>query len=130
MSDTKTFIDKALESVSSGEDFVQAMADIYSHAEVRDVLNQYPEWIANIITIIDYDTELQMEGLAFRTYDKEIKALRNIGLESEATALASLSNESTDEESSQCYEKLALNNDYDAFWLTVFEYAEEHLSNR
>lgn len=23
-----------------------------------------------------------------------------------------------------------LNDDYDAFWLTVFEYAEEHLSNR
>ena len=36
MSNTRTFIDEALETVSSGEDFVQAMADIYSHAEVRD----------------------------------------------------------------------------------------------
>lgn len=36
MSNIRTFIDEALETVSSGEDFVQAMADIYSHTEVRD----------------------------------------------------------------------------------------------
>ena len=36
MSNARTFIDEALETVSSGEDFVQAMADIYSHTEVRD----------------------------------------------------------------------------------------------
>jgi len=130
MSDAKTFIDEALESASCGEDFVQTMADIYSHTEVRGILNQYPEWIVNIITIIDYDTELQMEGLDYRTYYKEVKALRSIGLESEASALSSLSNESTAEEISKCYEKLALNNDYDAFWLAVFEYAGEHLSIR
>lgn len=130
MSGTRTFIDEALESVSSGEDFVQVMADIYSHNEVRDILNQYPEWIANIITVIDYDTELQMEGLDFRTYEKEVEALRSMGLESEAAALSTLTSESTDEESSRCYDKLELNNDYDAFWLAVFDYAQEHLSNR
>jgi hypothetical protein len=129
MSNPRTFIDEALESVSSGEDFVQAMADIYSHTAVREILSHYPEWIANIITIIDYDTELQMEGLDFRTYDKEIRALRSIGINSEATELSLLSSESTDEEISQCYEKLSLNNDYDAFWLAVYEYAEENLKN-
>ena len=130
MSNNKTFIDKALETVTSGEDFVQAMADIYSHDEVRDVLNEYPEWIVNIITVIDYDTELQMEGLDFRSYDAEIKALRSIGIDSEAEVLSSLSSESTDEDLSDCYDRLALNNDYDAFWLAVYEYAEENLKKR
>ena len=128
MSNPVTFIDEALESVSSGEDFVQAMADIYSHDDVRAVLDQYPEWIINIITVIDYDTELQTEGLDFRAYDKEISAL--IGIESEADVLSAISSESTDEELSRYYDELALNNDYDAFWLAVFEYAEENLQNR
>ena len=66
MSKVSTFIDEAYDSVSSGEEFVQAMAEIYSHEEVRDILDEYPEWIKNIIIVIDYDTELQMEGLDFR----------------------------------------------------------------
>ncbi len=127
---TRTFIDEVLEMVSSGEEFVQAMADIYSHTEVRDILMEYPDWIVNIITVIDYDTELQMDGLDFKSYDDEIKALRNIGIESEAEILSSITDESTDEELSDCYDRLALNNNYDAFWLAVYEYAEENLRNR
>ena len=130
MSNTRTLIDEALEMVSSGEEFVQAMADIYSHTEVRDILMEYPDWIVNIITVIDYDTELQMDGLDFKSYDDEIKALRNIGIESEAEILSSITDESTDEELSDCYDRLALNNNYDAFWLAVYEYAEENLRNR
>ena len=49
---------------------------------------EYPDWIVNIITVIDYDTELQMDGLDFKSYDDEIKALRNIGIESEAEILS------------------------------------------
>ncbi len=130
MSNTRTFIDEALETVSSGEDFVQAMADIYSHTEVRDILTEYSDWIVNIITVIDYDTELQMDGLGFKSYDDEIKALRSIGIDSESEILSSITGESTDEELSECYDRLALNNDYDAFWLAVYEYAEENLRNR
>lgn len=130
MSNTRTFIDEVLEMVSSGEEFVQAMADIYSHTEVRDILMEYPDWIVNIITVIDYDTELQMDGLDFKSYDDEIKALRIIGIESEAEILSSITDESTDEELSDCYDRLALNNNYDAFWLAVYEYAEENLRNR
>lgn len=130
MSKERTFIDEALESVSTGEDFVQAMADIYSHADVRDILDEYPDWIRNIITVIDYDTDLQMEGLDFKAYDEEIEALRSIGLENEADALSLLSGDSTDEELSECYDKLALNNDYDEFWLAVYEYADVNLHSR
>ena len=52
------FIDKALAEFTNGEDFVQKMADIYEYPEVREELANYPTWIRNIITVIDYDTEL------------------------------------------------------------------------
>ena len=55
------FIDIALKTINNGEDFVQAMADKYSNPEVD--LNQYPGWIKNILTLIDYDSELQMDWI-------------------------------------------------------------------
>lgn len=58
-----SFIDDALLNSNTGYDFVNAMADIYSNSDVRDILDNYPEWIRDIICIIDYDTDLQMEGL-------------------------------------------------------------------
>ncbi len=33
-----------------------------------------------------------------------------------------------DEELNQCYEKLAINNDYEAFWEMVFRYAEDNIN--
>lgn len=36
------FIDHALSEIATGEDFVQAMADIYEYPEVRDELEKYP----------------------------------------------------------------------------------------
>lgn len=39
------------------------MADIYEYPEVRETLKDYPLWIRNIIAVIDYDTELTMDGL-------------------------------------------------------------------
>lgn len=36
------FIDKALAGFTSGEDFVQKMADIYEYPEVREELENYP----------------------------------------------------------------------------------------
>ena len=123
-----SFIDEALQNSTSGEDFVQAMADIYSHPEVN--LADYPEWIRNIITIIDYDTNLSMEGLNFKSYEEEIEALRSAGLDDEADLLANLSEDSTDDDLEKCYSQLALNNDYDAFWDAVFNYAGSNLGIR
>lgn len=123
-----SFIDEALQNSTSGEDFVQAMADIYSHPEVN--LADYPEWIRNIITIIDYDTNLSMEGLDFKSYEEEIEALRSAGLDDEADLLANLSEDSTDDDLEKCYSQLALNNDYDAFWDAVFNYAGSNLGIR
>lgn len=123
-----SFIDEALQNSTSGEDFVQAMADIYSHPEVN--LADYPEWIRNIITIIDYDSNLSMEGLDFKSYEEEIKALRSADLDDEADLLANLSEDSTDDDLEKCYSQLALNNDYDAFWDAVFNYAGSNLGIR
>lgn len=36
-----SFIDDALSEISNGEDFVQAMADIYEYPEVRSELYKY-----------------------------------------------------------------------------------------
>ncbi len=125
-----SFIDDALQNINSGEDFVEAMADIYSNPDVRDQLKNYPEWIRNIITIIDYDTDLTMEGLDFKLYTEEISALISVGLVSEANLLASISEKSTDEDLAKCYSQLALNNDYDAFWNAVYSYASNNLEIR
>lgn len=60
------FIDAALarQSNLSDDDFLQAMADIYKEPDVWDILDTYPPYIQDVIYIIDYDTVLQMEGLA------------------------------------------------------------------
>ena len=54
------FIDEALHNCHNGEELVQALADIYKHPDVRIKHRDYPEWINDIIAIIDYDIELQM----------------------------------------------------------------------
>lgn len=114
------FIDKALEEITNGEDFVQAMADIYEHTEVREKLDKFPSWIRNIITVIDYDTELSMNGLDFKSYRNVIDALTDMGLTEEAEVLITFEKKPSQEEADICYSKLAINNDYDAFWNKVY----------
>ena len=54
------FIDKAFRNNLHGDDFLQAMAGIYSEREVRQVLNRYPQFVKDVILIIDYDTAIQI----------------------------------------------------------------------
>lgn len=124
------FIDNALKTAECGEEFVQAMADIYSYPDLENILDQYPEWIRNIITIIDYDTNLSCEGLDFKSYQKEIDALNAVGLSRETELLASINIQSSEEEVEKCYSQLALNNDYEEFWDKVYEYADKNLQIR
>lgn len=121
------FIDKALSEITNGEDFVQAMADIYEHSEVRSELKKFPSWIRNIITVIDYDTELSMDGLDFKSYKNVIEALNDIGLKEEAEALIAFERDFSQESADICYSKLALNNDYEIFWNKVYSYADENI---
>ena len=121
------FIDKALAGFTIGEDFVQKMADIYEYQEVREELANYPTWIRNIITVIDYDTELAMDGLEFKSYRNVIDALTDIGVTTEAQALIELEGDVSQDGIDSCYSKLALNNDYEAFWDKLYSYADKNM---
>lgn len=123
------FIDKSLEEITNGEDFVQAMADIYEHTEVREKIDKFPSWIRNIITVIDYDTELSMNGLDFKSYRNVIDALTDMGLTEEAEVLITFEKKPSQEEADICYSKLAINNDYDTFWNKVYSYADENIKS-
>lgn len=121
------FIDKAMAEVTNGEDFVQKMADIYEYQEVREELANYPTWIRNIITVIDYDTELAMDGLEFKSYRNVIDALTDIGVTTEAQTLIELEGDVSQDGIDSCYSKLALNNDYEAFWDKLYSYADKNM---
>ena len=123
------FIDHAISEITNGEDFVQTMADIYEHPELRDELEKYPLWIQNIIAVIDYDTELGMDGLDLKSYADVIEVLNEIGLIEEAEILRDYNNDISEENADKCYERLAINNDYDAFWNKVYAYADENISD-
>ena len=121
------FIDKALAGFTSGEDFVQKMADIYEYQEVREELANYPTWIRNIITVIDYDTELAMDGFEFKSYRNVIDVLTDIGVTTEAQALIELEGDVSQNGIDSCYSKLALNIDYEAFWDKLYSYADKNM---
>ena len=126
------FIDKAFEQNLKGDDFLQAMADIYLEPEVYKELKKYPHFVADIITVIDYDTALQMDGLddvisgnLSNRYTEIINALENFGAKDEAYVL---DDGSYDKEYNNLSSRLALNNDYDGFWDMVRAYIDRNLS--
>ncbi len=132
------FIDKALESNLRGDDFLQAMSEIYSEPDVRDKLDKYPVFISDVIRIIDYDTTLQMDGLyeiiadAEKDQTKElIAALKRCGAVAEAKILkkaVSMSAGKFEKKYADLYDALAINNDYDGFWELVIAYINKSLA--
>lgn len=131
------FIDKALENNLHGDEFLQAMADIYSENNVRSVLDKYPHFIKDVITIIDYDTEIQMGGLdeiingnMQEMFSQILQALENCGASKEASLLKkakAMSPQEYEQKYNDLYNQLALNNDYSAFWDLVKKYIDDHL---
>ena len=81
------FIDHAISEITNGEDFVQAITDIYEYPEVRGELEKYPSWIKNIIAVIDSITGLVMDGLDLKSYADAVKVFDEIGLIEEAEVL-------------------------------------------
>lgn len=143
------FIDRAL---AQGEEltpdgFLQAMADIYKEPQVWQELGGYPQYIQDVIYLIDYDTVVQMEGLdAFVTgphveqYEQTRRALFNCGAVSEAEILerakaladteADYDEETFDEdafdaEMNALCGQIALYQDYEGFWDLVRSYIEK-----
>lgn len=128
------FIDKAFANNLRGDDFLQAMTDIYSEYEVRKILDKYPQFVKDVILIIDYDSEIQMEGLDNVIYGhfgeqlpEILQALDNCGASNEADVLRQ-AKAMTPEEYEKNYDtlcdKLAIHNDYDSFWDLVRKYID------
>ena len=120
----------------SDDDFLQAMADIYRESQVWQELDRYPPYIRDVIYVIDYDTEVQMEGLdacaASTRAEQYIQALRNCGAVSEAEILkrakkltdsdSDYEDEAVDAEMEKLYRQIALNQNYEEFWDLVRGY--------
>ena len=134
------FIDRALAQGDglTPDDFLQAMADIYKEPQVWRELDRYPQYVRDVIYIIDYDTEVQMEGLdacaASPRAEQYIRALLNCGAVAEAELLKrakaladsdpSYEDEAFDAELESLYRQIALNQDYEGFWDLVRGYIE------
>ena len=132
------FIDRALAQGErlTPDDFLQAMADIYKEPQVWRTLDRYPQYIQDVIYIIDYDTEVQMEGMdacaASPHVEQYIQALMNCGAAAEAEILKrarelsgpDYEDEAVDAEMDILCQQIALNQDYDAFWDLVRGYIE------
>ena len=132
------FIDRALDQGENltPDDFLQAMADIYKEPQVWRELDRYPQYVQDVIYVIDYDTEVQMEGLdacaASPRAEQYIQALRNCGAVSEAEILkrakkltdsdSDYEDEAVDAEMEKLYRQIALNQNYEEFWDLVRGY--------
>ena len=136
------FIDVAFANKLTGDDFLQAMAGIYSNPEVYDILEQYPRFVADIISIIDYDTALQMDGLddvingnLCDRYSGIIDALERCGLKHEssilqkAKVLFGTDKEIYYKEYENLCSQLALQNDYEGFWDAVRAYIDKNIDS-
>ena len=135
------FIDKAFGDKLAGDDFLQAMADIYKEPEVRKVLHQYPRFVSDVITIIDYDTALQMDGFddiingnLSNKYLEIVEALERCGAKQEADVLktakelSDTNEDRYDEKYDELNSKIALHNDYEGFWDLVRTYINMNLA--
>ena len=135
------FIDKAFAQHLAGDDFLQAMASVYSEPEVYEVLCQYPLFVADVISIIDYDTAIQINGLddiinrnLSERYLEIVDALKRCGAAQEANVLqkAKILSDTDRAGYEKQYEALCsqivLNNDYESFWDTVRRYIVKNLA--
>ncbi len=71
-------------------------------------LPTYPEWIQHIITLIDYDTELALDGLQRKSYEPMNPVLSAVRLQSEKEILRSVPEHISNESLSSSHSKLAI----------------------
>lgn len=124
------FIHRALGEGLAPDDFLQAMADIYKEPQVWGELDRYPQYVQDVVYIIDYDTVVQMEGLdacaASPRAERYMRALLNCGADREAEILKrakeladsdpDYEDEAVDAEMETLCRQTALNQDYESFW--------------
>lgn len=134
------FIDKAFENHLQCDDFLrEIMLNIYSYPEIRDIIANYPQFVADAIAIIDYDTNLSMDGDIFVNDSDKcsdiITALHNCGMDNDVEILQQLNdlfNNDEDvfwDENDALYSKLTWNTDIYRFWELVKNYIINSLSD-
>ena len=86
-------IERVLSKISdtSADDIIEALTYIYAEPLERDSLSVYPQFIQDVIFIIDMDTELNMQGDVIANLSKfipnMIKALENCNAQVDADAM-------------------------------------------
>jgi hypothetical protein len=119
----------------TADDVIQSMTEIYSEPNARNQLLKYPQFIRDIIFIVDLDTELNMNGDVLENSIKEdihqiIKALRNIKADTDAEILQQVYNRylqnPDDEMIDELYAKMYIYNDLD-IWKLLEIYVEREI---
>lgn len=134
------FIDELLSKHLSGMDFLgEISVHIYDHGEVREQLANYPQFVSDAIAIIDFDTDMMMDGDIFENDSDKAPAImtafRNCGMEDDANTIQSLSDLFEDDEDAfwsdegeQLYSKLMWKTDNQLFWEYVKKYMDSVVS--
>jgi len=122
------FIEKILDNIDnmSAEHVIQSMTKIYSEPIDRIQLLEYPQFIRDIIFIMDLDTEMNMQGDVLENSIREdipniIYALKNINADNEAKILEEIydlyQQNSEDEKIDELYGKMYIYTDFDIWSL-------------
>lgn len=132
------FIDRILDNLHqmTADDVVELMVkNIYDEPIERDQLSKYPQFISDIIFIIDFDTEMTMQGDVLQNSICEyvpniITALKNIKAENEANILQEIyeryQQDPEDEMIDDLYNKMYINTDFD-IWPILDAYVEKEM---
>ncbi|SHL29070.1 DMP19 family protein [Flavobacterium chilense] len=131
------FIEKTLNNLCdmTADDVVQSMAKIYNEPIDRNKLLEYPQFIRDIIFLIDFDTEMNMQGDVLQNSIKEhvpniITALGNIEANNESKILQEIykrfQQNPDDEMIDKLYAKMYLYTDFD-IWLLLDIYVEKQM---
>ncbi len=132
------FIDEVLKNLGTmrADDVIQSMARIYEKVIERTKIAEYPQFIQDIIYIIELDTELAMSGIGgvldnnIGEYMNEIiLALQNIHANRDAQVLQQIINlyniDETGEKINELADQLYLYTDFDIWSLLEFYVEKE-----
>jgi len=133
------FIDKIMAQLDamSADDVVQSIGgDIYRNPGVRENLHKYPQFVRDIVSIIDLDTALSMDGDVLVNNIKDvpqmITALRNIRADVDADCLQRIrdayqtnsDHEAIKEIADRSYDDMYFNTGHD-IWSLLNAYVEK-----
>ncbi|MCV2485304.1 hypothetical protein OD917_10240 [Flavobacterium sp. SH_e] len=132
------FVDKTLDNLHemTVDDVIQSMSNIYNEPIDNGELFKYPQFIRDIIFIINLDTEMNMQGDVLQNSIREdvpniIIALQNIRAFKDAEILQEIYNrylkDPDDETIDELYSKMYLYNDDFDLWKLLEIYVEKEM---